>query len=264
MRPSRLALPALLAALAAAPLRPAALDRFEIQVYGPDIGEPGQLGLELHSNYTISGAKTPAYPGEIPPDGTARFTLEPALGVTSWLELGAYLQLLVAPDQGAQFGGTKVRAKMVSRGWLPPAWFLGVNVELGRVPVAVEQDQWANEIRPFVGWRNRWLLLDLNPIVGMALSGQDKFRVDLEPAAKIAFNTQLGFEIGAEYYAELGFVDAIKPLSEQAHYLFGVVDLAAPAGAGQSSWELNVAIGGGVTPGADQGWIVKTIIGRSF
>jgi hypothetical protein len=153
---------------------------------------------------------------------------------------------------------------MVSQGWLPPAWFLGVNVELGRVPVAVEQDQWANEIRPFVGWRNRWLFLDVNPILGMALSGQDKFRVALEPAGKVAVNTQLGFEIGAEYYAELGFVDAIKPLSEQAHYLFGVVDLASPAGAGESPWELNVAIGGGVTPGADQAWIVKTIVGRSF
>ena len=78
MRPTRLALSALLAALAAAPARPAALDRFEIQVYGPDLQEPGHLGLELHSNYTIEGEKTPAYPGEIPPDGTARFT------VTSW------------------------------------------------------------------------------------------------------------------------------------------------------------------------------------
>jgi hypothetical protein len=260
---------ALLGALAlaalAAPARPAALDRFEIQVYEPDLEEPGGFALELHSNYTVEGARRAAHPGEIPPHRTARFTLEPALGVTSWLEVGAYGQMLVAPAEGARFAGVKLRAKMVApRSATGERFFLGLNVELGRVPVAVEEEGWANELRPFLGYRDRWLLVDLNPILGYALTGRDKFRVDLEPAVKVSVNTQLGFAIGAEYYAELGFVDAIKPLRDQAHYLFGVVDLVAAPGRPDPPIELNVALGGGVTAGADQAFIVKTIVGRSF
>jgi hypothetical protein len=264
MHPSRSSLACLALALGAAPVRPSALDRFEIQVYEPGVEEPGHVGLELHANYTVRGERAPAYPGEIPPDRAARFTLEPALGVTPWLELGAYLQLLAAPGDGARFAGAKLRAKLVAPGWLPAPFFLGLSVELSRVPLAVEQDPWASELRPFVGWRSRWLLLDLNPILGTALSGKDKLRVSLDPAFKVSVDTQLGFAVGAEYYAELGFVDAVKPLRDQAHYLFGVLDLAAPAGGAEPGWELNVAIGGGVTPGADQGLIVKTIVGRSF
>src|SRR5690349_4084141 len=105
----------LLAVLACAVAFPAAgLDRFEIQVYEPEINAPGRFGLELHSNFTVRGSRSPAFPGEIPPWHTARFTLEPAVGVTSWLELGAYLQLYDAPAHGFQYAGSKVRAKLVA------------------------------------------------------------------------------------------------------------------------------------------------------
>ncbi len=256
--------PGLALMLAAFALRAAAFDRFEIQVYEEDINEPGHFGVELHSNFTGRGERAPAYPGEIPPYHTARFTLEPSYGVTSWLELGAYLQTLVAPSEGLQFGGVKARAKMVAPKLLGENYFLGLNVEVGHMPLAVEQAAWATEFRPFLGYSSGWVLVDLNPIFGYAWSGKDKFRVDLEPAAKVALNTQLGFAVGVEYYAELGFVDAILPVRDQPHYLFGVLDLTPPRGAPKSDWELNVAVGGGVNGPADQQLIVKTIVGRSF
>jgi hypothetical protein len=255
---------ALAAALAVWALPAAALDRFEIQVYEEDLNPPGHFGLELHSNFTARGERTPAYPGEIPPYHTARFTLEPAYGVTSWLEVGAYLLTFIAPAEGLQFGGVKGRVKMVAPRFLGENTFLGLNVELGHVPLAVEQDAWATEFRPFLGYSDGWVLLDVNPILGATLTGKDQFRVDFEPAAKVTVNTQLGFSVGVEYYAELGFVDAILPLSEQPHYLLGVVDLTPPRGAPSSSWEVNVAIGGGITGAADQQLIVKTIIGRGW
>jgi len=66
-----------------------ATDKFEIQVYEAEVNAPLQPGIELHANYTISGQKEPAYEGEIPAHGALRLTLEPALGITEWLELGA-------------------------------------------------------------------------------------------------------------------------------------------------------------------------------
>ncbi len=251
-------------ALAATALPAAALDRFEIQVYEEDVNEPGHFGVELHSNFTGRGERTPTYPGEIPPYHTARFTLEPSYGVTSWLELGAYLQALTAPSQGLQFGGVKGRVKMVAPKILGENYFLGLNVEVARLPLAVEPEAWVSEFRPFLGYSSGWVLLDVNPIIGYAWTGKDKFRVDLEPAAKVSLNTQLGFAVGVEYYAELGFVDAILPLRDQPHYLFGVLDLTPPRGAPRSDWEVNIAVGGGVNGPTDQQLIVKTIVGRGW
>jgi len=248
-------------ALAASPA--AALDRFEIQVYGPDLNAPGELGAELHLNYAFRGEAAPAYPGEIPPDRSSHDTLEVAAGVTQWLELGAYLQTLSAPGYGLRYGGFKLRAKMVVPRRHTGDFFAGLNVEVGLVPVTVEQAAWANELRPILGWTNGVLLVDLNPIFGYALSGPDAFRVVLEPAAKVSVNTQLGFALGVEWYGGLGFADALPPGRAQEHLLFAVFDLAAPKG-GEEGWELDAGVGAGLTRATDRAWVAKAIVGHAF
>jgi hypothetical protein len=277
-RPSVLAAVFLSAVLLAAVLAPAsatALDRFEIQVYVAEINDPGQLGLEMHLNYTFEGIQTPEYAGQIPPHHVGRLTLEPALGVTDWLEFGTYLQFMVTPDGSFQYGGWKLRAKFVVPERLQEQWgiplFLGVNFEIGRMPHSVEEAQWANEIRPIIGWKNDYWLLSVNPIFGYALSGPNQFRFEFEPCAKVSYNTQLGFAVGTEYYAGLGFVgDGFLPPSRQEHLLFGVIDLVEPARsrtgtpAHPSPWEVNLALGGALTSATGQHLIAKAIIGRSF
>jgi hypothetical protein len=259
---------AMLAALmAASPAR--AMDQFEIQVYEAEVNKPWQPGIELHTNYTFKGQKQPAYPGQVPPHHAARFTLEPALGVTDFFELGMYLQGMVAPGEGALWGGVKFRGKFVVPERFKWPLFLGVNVEIGKVPDRVEEDGWANEFRPIIGYRNGWVLLDVNPIIGYALSGEDRFKPDFEPAGKVAVNTQLGFQLGVEYYASLGhFKEGLSPWRKQEHLVFGVFDLAHPAGyvekEGEGEWELNVAVGRGLTDGTGPEWIAKSIVGRSF
>jgi hypothetical protein len=263
---------ALLATAVLAVAAPAlALDRFEIQVYQSDINEPGQFGLETHLNYTVKGSAEPEFPGQVPPNHVGRITFEPAVGVTEWLELGAYLQLMFAPGGDARYGGWKLRAKFVVPERISGSWMLGLNVELGRVPEWVEQEQWANEFRPILGWKGGRWLVSVNPIIGYALTGPDAFRPDLEPCAKVAFDTRLGFSVGVEYYASLGFVNDLLPASEQEHLLFGVVDLVPrspepPVGspAHGSPWELNVGVGGALTSAPGPHVIVKAIVGRAF
>jgi hypothetical protein len=245
-----------------------ALDRYEIQVYEAEVNRPWQPGVELHSSYTFQGHKEPEYAGQIPPHGAARFTLEPALGITEFLEVGMYLQSLIAPGEGAKWAGFKLRTKFVVPERLKWPLFLGLNIEVGRVPRYVEEDGWANEFRPIIGYRNGWVLLDVNPIFGYALSGADKFKPDFEPAGKAAVNTQLGFQLGVEYYASLGYFSGFAPLAAQEHMLFGVFDLAKPANAteteGEDDWEVNVAFGRGLTEGTGPTWMLKTIVGRPF
>jgi hypothetical protein len=266
-RLATLALAATTSAVAlATPTEARALDKFEIQVYQADINEPGHFGLELHTNYTFSGHAVPSYDGETPPNHALRLTLEPAVGITDFLELGAYLQFMHTPYAGTQWGGTKVRAKFVvpERAHLPI--FLGVNFEIGRVPVAAEQDGWANEIRPIIGWTNGYFLFDVNPIFGYALTGPDAFRPEFEPAFKAGWNTQLGFMLGAEYYAGLGrFDQGFLPRTDQEHLLFATFDLAQPVNAkSDDGWELNAGIGHGLTDATPQHWVFKMIVGHAF
>jgi hypothetical protein len=248
--------------------RALALDAFEIQVYEAEVNRPGQFGLELHSNASIQGHATPEYPEQIPPNHVARFTLEPALGITEWLELGAYLQTMITPH-GGKFGGAKLRAKFVLPERFCKPFFFGINAEVGRVPRTVEAEGWANEFRPIIGWSNGRFLVDVNPIFGYALSGPQRFRPDFEPAGKVAVNTDRGFMLGVEYYAGLGLVTSgFSPWRDQEHLVFATFDLVEPVGQpegqGANPWELNLGVGRSLTEGTPSRWLVKAIVGRAF
>jgi len=240
-------------------------DAFEIQVYQAEVNAPFQPGLELHANYTIQGRKEPEYDGEVAPDRALRLTLEPALGITEFLEIGAYLQGMATMSGDSRFAGAKLRAKFVVPERLELPLFLGLNIELGRVPRAVEEDGWANELRPIIGWTNGYFLFDVNPIIGYALSGPEKLRLHFEPAFKASYNTQVGFALGLEYYAGLGLIDkGFSRVGEQEHLAFLAFDLAKPAGSTEEGFELNAALGRGLTDGTSQKWIFKMIVGRAF
>ncbi len=252
------------AALLVGALAAEALDRFEIQVYGPDLDEPGQFSLELHLNYTWAGERAPAYPGEAPLAQAGHYTLEPALGVLEWLELGAYLQTYSTPALGYRFGGAKVRAKMIVPRRITGELFLGLNVEVGFVPLPIDADAWGVEFRPIVGWSNGWALVSVNATFGFSLAGPNAARVELGPAAKVEGNTQLGFGVGLEYYTSMGYVGGLPAPVHWQQMLFAVVDLLAPRGGEESPWELNVGVGRGLTGATPQQWTAKAIVGRSF
>lgn len=261
----------LLAALGLLTLSPTvrALDLFEIQVYQAEVNKPGQFALEMHTNHTLRGQRQVEWAGHIPPDRATRVTFEPALGVTEWLELGAYLHTFHTPEAGSRFGGVKLRAKLVVPERVSGNTMLGLNIEVGRVPRAVEVDGWANEMRPIVGYKNGYFLASFNPIIGYAFTGSERFRLHFEPALKGWVNTQLGFAIGAEYYAGLGLIDqGFARRRDQEHLALIAFDLTEKANAAESDddeeWELNVAFGRGFGPATAQEWLLKTILGKAF
>jgi hypothetical protein len=242
-----------------------AMDKFEIQVYQGEHNDPGQASAELHSNYTIEGHAGPAYPGETPPDGVLRLTLEPALGITAWLEIGAYLQTMISPDHGTQFAGWKLRTKLILPQRLGLPLVLGINIEIGRVPRSVEDEGWANEFRPIIGLPLGRFSFTFNPLFGFALTGPEAGRPDFEPAFKAKWNTNLGFAVGLEHYAGLGrFDQGFVGLHQQEHLTFAVLDLEPAEGQPESPWELNLALGRSLTDATPQRWLVKAIVGRTF
>lgn len=234
-----------------------ALDAFEIQVYEAEVNKPGQAGLEIHLNHVAEGQKEQAYPEEIPSHGLTHLTFEPSYGLTSTWELGGYLQFARTSDGRTYYGGFKLRSKWVVPKEKTAPYFLGLNVEVGRIPMRFEEDGWATEFRPILGVELGQWLFDLNPIFGWSLSGKDGIAPHLEPALKIRYDTKLGFGVGTEYYAGFGPLDKIPGLKDQEHVLFLAGDLI------DGPIELNVGVGYGLTQASNR-WTAKTIVGFTF
>jgi len=67
-----------------------AQNNYEIQVYGVDTVEPHHTMVELHSNLTIEGSKSPV-DGQYPTEHQWHETLEITHGFTNWFETGWYV-----------------------------------------------------------------------------------------------------------------------------------------------------------------------------
>ena len=246
---------ALLSALGWAPVARAA-DPFEIQVYDATANAPGVFGLELHVNDVPSGLRQAPAP-ELPQDGQAHFTLEPSIGVTPFLELGAYLQSTLRPDGVFDYSGLKLRSKFVSP---PGTWEhlrLGVNLELSRLPARYDRNRWGGEVRPIVAWENDRFLFAANPIVGITFTSGSTGPT-FEPAAMAKVKLGSRVAVGLEYYGDLGAIGSPDPLAAQQHSLFEAFDLI-----GYPPFELNFGVGEGLTSATNK-LVVKAIFGWAF
>jgi len=233
-----------------------ASDAFEIQVYDAEINQPLQPSLELHYNHVFEGSSFPEYPNQIPPDHLNHLTLEPALGITRYLEVGGYLQFAIDSQAEGYWAGAKLRTKWVVPEGTWEHWRLGVNLEVSHIPHEFEPNAWSAEVRPILGYEaGRWVYY-INPILGWALSGANGVP-DFEPAAKIRWDTGLGFGVGIEYYGDIGQLNAVPPVSQQEHYLFLVGDLL------NGPLELNLGVGYGLTNASNR-WVMKLILGKAL
>src|SRR2546423_7338908 len=140
----------------------------------------------------------------------------------------------------------KARLLEPAFGWVN----LALNGELSWIPAQYEAARRGGELRPMLEARSGPLGLWLNPILSFELNGG--FHPELEPCAKAAWSVTEALSLGAEYYAGLGPIDGLLPLSEQVHRAFGVLDLAP-------RW-LDRTFGLGAASGSDC-FIVKPIVG---
>jgi hypothetical protein len=248
----------LIAAAALVPREARAVDPFEIQVYDGTANDPGQPGIELHTNHVASGVRDVA-PPELAPHRQTHMTLEPSIGVTRSWELGGYFQTTLRGDGHFDYSGVKLRSKLVT----PPDWHphvrLGLNIELAFLPEAYDPDRVGSELRPIAAWESDDWLFAINPIVGVAFAGEGlRAGPSFEPALMAVRKIANVVSVGVEYYADFGPIADPEPLRSQAHYLYEVVNLLAVP-----DLELNVGLGEGLTP-ASNGFVIKTIVGYSF
>jgi hypothetical protein len=230
-----------------------AADPFEIQVYDGTANPPGVFGLELHTNYVASGLKTATAP-LLPADRQLHLTLEPSYGLLEILELGGYLQGVRRSDGSYDFGGAKLRAKLVAPS-VAEHLRLGVNFEVSLLPRSYDPNRWGGEIRPIIAFEDDRFLLAANPILGLTFDGSAP---GFEPAAMAKLKLFDTVAAGLEWYSGVGTLAGLLPLREQEQYLYEAVDLI-----GFKRFELNFGVGEGLTAGSNP-LVIKLILGWTF
>ena len=231
---------------------------YEIQVYGAETVAPGDLMVELHSNFTPIG-QSRLIDGIYPTNHQEHETLELTQGITNWSEVGFYVFTSEQDGHGVKWVGSHIRPRVrVPDSWHWPVGF-SVSTEIGYQRPIYSLDTWTWEIRPIVDKTlGRWYFA-VNPALERTWHGPDVHQgLGFAPAAKISFDFTKQISAGMEYYGEYGGITQIDPLREQQQQFFLATDLNV-----SPKWEINFGVGMGVTASTDH-LIIKGIIGRRF
>lgn len=230
----------------------------EIQVYTNDIQTPGRVGLELHLNRTLQGAKDAS---KGPFNGSWNLTPEISYGILPTLDIGLYLPTSLDTDHHYRFSGPKLRLK-----WLPIRGegeaalgpFLGANLELARTNRSFSDLQWETELRGLVGVQTTDWMLAMNPVFTWPLSdGQGRGTPDFSTAWKAAYTRWKGAAPGLELYLDHGLLNGVDLSRERSQRLFATLDVD------HGPLVFNVGLGRGLTASAER-WTLKFIFEFAF
>ena len=248
---------ALLAAAAAVlfAAAPALAGPEEIQVYMNELDAPGEIGLDIHSNYVLSGDRVGDYLGEQQSVHRLRITPEFSYGLTNNLELGAYLPLATLDGHG-RFGldGVKFRLKYILPRAAGQKWFVGANFEIGKVNHKLDINPYNAEFKGIAGVRfGKWTAA-ANANVDFTVSGPAPGPASLEIATKLNYALSPKFALGVENYTGAGEFRALGHFSSSEQTSYVTIDASI------GRWDLNLGVGRGYGANPDK-WIVKAVIG---
>jgi hypothetical protein len=237
------------------PTRASAADE-EIQVYMDEMNPAGGYGLDVHLNYVPVGR--PAnfdWTGEEASEHRVRITPEWSYGLTSSLELGAYLPLMeIDPQGGLELGGVKGRIKFIAPRKQGSHFFWGLNYELGRVRRSVDINPWNSELKAIAGWRQGKVTLAGNVNLDFVVSGPKPSPATFQLATKAAYELKPGFSLGLENYNDLGDTHRLRLNGRGDHMTFVTIDKTL------GRFDLNLGVGRGYGAPEDK-WVVKAIVG---
>lgn len=227
----------------------------EIQVYMDEMGAPGELGLDVHTNYVFTGNVEAAYPGEQASLHRLRVTPEFGLGVTRFLELGAYLPVTTL-DRAHTFrvDGVKLRLKFIAPRAEAQRWFWGANFELGVVDHSLDVNPWNAELKGILGGHFGAFTAAFNANVDFKVAGPEPSPASLDLDLKLSYALRPGLALGVESYHGAGELRTPGDFGESEQTTYATVDAAIGA------WELNLGVGYGYGANLDH-LLAKAIVG---
>lgn len=219
----------------------------EIQVYDAEIADVGKFNVEVHSNFTPIGRKSPDFPGGIIPNRSVNGAVEWAYGGASWFEQGLYFPVYTAYSQGrgGSLDGFKIRELFVRPHAHDHTFFYGVNFEF-----SVNYDYWearhiTSEVRPIIGLHLHPVDIVFNPIVDTDYTG-GLGNLEFVPATRVAYNLNEKWALAVEEYADVGPLRRFVSEHDQFHELWAVFDRSS------KNLSIEAGVGVGLTPGADK------------
>jgi len=231
---------------------------YEIQVYGADTVPPGRTMVELHSNFTFEGLKTPVM-GVLPDEHQLHETVEITQGWNDWFETGLYIFTSAGPGQGYKWVGDHIRPRIrVPDSW---KWPVGVSLstEIGYQRPIFSSDTWTWEIRPIIDKQWHAWYLSFNPALERSFHGPSVHEgIGFSPNFKVAYSVTRKLSAGLEYYGSLGSITGFDAFYLQQHQIVPTIDYDFGP-----NWEFNLGICVGATQSTDH-LLVKMIIGRRF
>lgn len=219
----------------------------EIQVYDEAINKKGELNVDIHMNYINSGINIPDYVGEMPAHHSFRITPEFAYGFTNNLEGGLYIPVLRGGDGNWYSELARVRLKYIGDN-REQGLYWGINFELGPCAIRTCEQRWNLETRPILGYKTDDWNLTVNPIVGLALSGNSHIP-GFSPAFKVSRRATDKTWLNIEHYSDFGNTNQMRSISQET-YLTADTEVLGH--------DINIGVGHGWT-GESNNWIVKTI-----
>jgi hypothetical protein len=166
-------------------------DLFEISVFHARVNEPGQLGLELCSNYVARGVLARDAP-EASPDRVLYEMLEPSIGIARGWEAAIHLGLAQRPDGTVDAGEMKYRFMGVAPKLPGVPLKLAVNLEGGYLNARFEPARWTGEIRPILELSIGDLDVDLNPVMSFGWTEPHAGIPRFEPEAAVRYTVKRG------------------------------------------------------------------------
>jgi hypothetical protein len=203
-----------------APSRAVAQDPFEIQVYEYATVPAGKWNLETHLNFVHRG--TTAFEGLVAPsERQTHLTFELTRGITDWFEMAGYLVTARRAGESPEYAGWRVRPRVRA----PESWKLPVGLSLStEVGFPTNEYESANatlEIRPVIEWTRGRFALDVNPVMGRAVSGPGSDEGwDFEPGVRLGWATTKRLDLSLEYYGSTGELFDPLPGKQQVHQFF--------------------------------------------
>ena len=247
------------AAALISPRQSSAQGNYEIQVYGSETVPAGSTMIELHSNFTASGARS-TIDGTYPTNHQQHETVEITQGWNEWFETGFYIFTSVGPDnQGYKWVGDHIRPRVRA----PDSWHwpvgVSISMEIGYQRPIFSKDTWTWEIRPIVDKQIGPWYISFNPALERSWHGPSvPDGVEFSPALKLSYNFTKKIQGGFEYYGSTGNFLSFAPFHEQQQQIFPTIDLDL-----SPQWEFNFGVGVGITGSTDH-LIIKMILGRRF
>ena len=227
----------------------------EIQVYMDEMSVPGTFGLDIHTNYVVTGDLLSDRLGEQQSLHRLRVTPEFAYGLTPNLEAGLYLPLATL-DGAGRLGvdGAKVRLKFIAPKAPGQTWFWGLNFEIGGVDRRLDANPYNAELKGIVGARAGPWTVAFNANLDFKVSGPAPSPASLDLDTKVSYALGKSLAIGVETYNGAGELHALGRFGASEQSTFATIDKSF------GRWDVNLGLGSGYGANADH-FIIKAVIG---